>query len=567
MKANKFFLGLALVGAILTACEKEQPQGVKGEYDTQSYMSVSIAQAGATRGTEGEDKFLQGTEDENTITTVDFYFYKADGTAFVFGTSDEVQNGGGAAFDSNVYTYVPGTITDQTGNIDEIVNATLVIQHNTGNIPAYMIAVVNCEAGKYEGQALDVVKNSVVEADKYVNANGHHIMTNSVYEGADGKVVMETPITVENLAINATAALANPVKIYVERTAARIQVKEKTTTTTGYNTGTKVPVGTDSVLVYAHIVGWDVVTYANEATLAKKINTSWEDAINGMTWNQPAYYRSYWADAAKEAAGLTKTFSWNSLDQANEVDGVDYCLENTALPVYATQTTDAGETVEDKDISRTNVTKVVVAAQLKDEAGNTLQIVNWYGQNYTLESLKDVVAQSLKNDLILRTGTEGNYSYTAIDGDQIEVAPNNEGAENVQTSYEVYFKLAEGVTGSWFAINEANEYVAVADANEVLANVENAKIWNGMSYYIVNIEHLGTTEKDASNVYQPAFYGVVRNHAYEITFTGVKGLGTPVYDPETVYPEPVTPENTESYVAAEINVLAWHLVKQTVTLQ
>ena len=559
MKANKFFLGLALVGAILTACEKEQPQGVKGEYDTQSYMSVSIAQAGATRGTEGEDKFLQGTADENKITTVDFYFYKADGTAFVFGTADDVQNGGGAAFDSNVYTYKPGEITDQTGNIDEIVNATLVIQHNTGNIPAYMIAVVNCDAGKYKGQALDVVKESVVAAADYVNANGH-IMTNSVYEGADGNVVMETPITIENLAINAADAKNNPVKIYVERTAARIEVKEATAKDV-YDTETNITdaMGT-TTHVYAKIIGWDVVTYANEATLAKKINTSWGDAINGLAWNQPALYRSYWADAAKEAAGLTKTFSWNSLK--NTVGAVDYCLENTALPVYATQTTDAGETVEDKDISRTNVTKVVVAAQLfSDEAGTQeVQIANWYGQYYTLEGLKNVVAQSLKNDLILK-GTDD--SYTPIAADQIAVA-TNEG--DVQNSYEVYFTLAEGVTGSWFAINEANEYVAVADANAVLKDVENAKIWNGKSYYIVNIEHLGVAEKDG-DTYLPAFYGVVRNHAYEITFNGVKGLGTPVYNPETVYPEPVTPENTESYVAAEINVLAWHLVKQTVTLQ
>ena len=173
--------------------------------------------------------------------------------------------------------------------------------------------------------------------------------------------------------------------------------------------------------------------------------------------------------------------------------------------------------------------------------------------------LKAVVAQSLKNDLILKVGED----YTPITSAQITVVPNN---DSVQTSYEVYFKLAEGVTGSWFRINEANEYVAVENANAVLKAVENAKIWNGMSYYIVNIEHLGVNKKDG-DTYLPAYYGVVRNHAYEITFNGVKGLGTPVYDPATIYPEPVTPENTESYVAAEINVLAWHLVKQTVTLQ
>ena len=558
MKANKFFLGLALVGAILTGCEKD-PQTQTGEYDSKSYMSVSIAQAGGTRAgyEDSEQPFLQGTPDENKITTVDFYFYKADGTAFNFGS--DAKNGANQSFNnSNVYTYAPGSaITDQNDNIDEIVDATLVIQHNTGNIPAYMIAVVNCTAGTYAGQPLATVKDSVINAADYVNSNGH-IMTNSVYVGADGKIVMETPITVDNLAINADDAEKNPVKIYVERTAARIEVKEATTTAV-YDTNTDITDAMNTTThVYAKIIGWDVVTYANTTTLAKEIDLSWDATINGLTWNQPALYRSYWA---KATPALTKTFSWNSLK--NTVGAVDYCLENTTLPVYATQTTDAGETVEDKDVSRTNVTKVVVAAQLfSDQAGTKeVQIANWYGQYYTFDGLKAVVAQSLKNDLILKVGE----AYTPITPAQITVVPNK---DDVQNSYEVYFKLVDGIEGTWYAIDADNKYVAVEDANAVLANVENAKIWNGKSYYIVNIEHLGAKERVGETTeYAPAFYGVVRNHAYEITFSGVQGLGTPVYNPETVYPEPVTPENTESYVAAEINVLAWHLVKQTVTLQ
>jgi hypothetical protein len=420
-----------------------------------------------------------------------------------------------------------------------------------------MIAVVNCQAGKYKGQSLTQVKNATVLAAEYSNDNGH-IMTNSVYVGADGKIVMETPITVDNLAINADDAEKNPVKIYVERTAARIQVKEATTTAV-YDTNTDITDAMNTTThVYAKIIGWDVVTYANTTTLAKEIDLSWDATINGLTWNQPALHRSYWA---KATPALTKTFSWNSLK--NTVGAVDYCLENTTLPLYATQTTDAGETVEDKDVSRTNVTKVVVAAQLfSDEAGTQeVKIANWYGQYYTLDGLKAVVAQSLKNDLILKVGE----AYTPITPAQITVV-TNEG--DVQNSYEVYFKLVDGIEGTWYAIDADNKYVAVEDANAVLADVENAKIWNGKSYYIVNIEHLGTKERVGETTeYAPAFYGVVRNHAYEITFKGVKGLGTPVYNPETVYPEPVTPENTESYVAAEINVLAWHLVKQTVTLQ
>jgi hypothetical protein len=43
MKANKFFLGLALVGAILTACNKE-PEQVTGPTGD-AYVSVKISMA------------------------------------------------------------------------------------------------------------------------------------------------------------------------------------------------------------------------------------------------------------------------------------------------------------------------------------------------------------------------------------------------------------------------------------------------------------------------------------------------------------------------------------------
>lgn len=557
MKANKFFLGLALIGAILTGCEKTPEQ--TGDYDSKSYMSVSIAQVGGTRA--GADAgYIDGTVEENKIASIDFYFYKANGDAFTFGNA---QNGAGGTFTSNVYTYTPGVsdITDGTGTIDDIVNAVLVIQHNKGNIPAYMIAVINGSA-EYNGQTMTYVKENVIT--NYQTTGKGHIMTNSVYEGADGtSVVMETPISYENLAINAEQARLKPVKIYVERTAARVEFKEKTSSADQvYPTGiTVTDAKGDPYTVYAKIVGWDIVTTANNTTLAKKINTSWDPQINGMTWNRPADYRSYWADADK-TGNLTKTFTWGTL--LNTVGSVDYCLENTTLPLYNTQMTDAGTTIEDKDKSRTNLTKVVVAAELYSDASATIrfELANWYGQYYTLADLKIAVAQSLKDKLLhLNAGV-----YTPITPAQIELVQN---IGDVQNSYEVYFTLASGVSATdWYEIKADNSgYTPVSDPNVVLGYVENAKMWNGMSYYIVNIEHLGTTEKDGSNVYQPAYYGVVRNHAYEISFNGVTGLGTPVYDAAAVLPEPVTEETTESFVAAEINVLSWHLVKQEVTLQ
>ena len=578
MKANKFFLGLALIGAILTGCEKDKT-GNQGNYDTTSYMSVSIAQAGGTRAI---GDYIDGTEMESKVKTVDFYFYDSDGNAFEFSAA---QNGGGASYTSNRYHYsvtpehTPTQGTNQ--NVDEVLDAQLVIQHNKGNIPAYMIAVINSTKDySYTKnvattfQQLAAVKSDILATG--VNDDQTHIMTNSVYM-LGGNIVMETPIAVENLAITADKAKAAPVKIYVERVSARVEFDKKSTLSSNVvvvknadesEYKVKYVDGSESS-VYANIQGWGIVTYANEGTLAKSILTSWGETaeINGFLWNKPVDYRSYWANAEKTASELTKTFKWNTL--TNSVGNVDYCLENTTKPVVdrtkpLVLADDSQK--EDLDVSRTNVTKVVVKAQLcSDAAGNTpLTIVNWYGSNYkSVADLKVAVAQSLKNKLnYVEAGV-----YKQIEPAHIAIVEN---VAETQKSYEVYFQLATGAPSEWFA-NENGEYKSVSDANAVLKGVANAKVWtNGMAYYIVNIKHLGSVEKtgdELESVYNSAYYGVVRNHAYEVTFNGVVGLGTPVYSATTEYPEPVTPDFTDSYVAAEINVLAWHLVQQEVTLQ
>ena len=47
----------------------------------------------------------------------------------------------------------------------------------------------------------------------------------------------------------------------------------------------------------------------------------------------------------------------------------------------------------------------------------------------------------------------------------------------------------------------------------------------------------------------------------------VSQSSTPVYDGDSVVEEPVSPSDTESYIAARINVLSWKLVNQNVSLK
>ena len=100
----------------------------------------------------------------------------------------------------------------------------------------------------------------------------------------------------------------------------------------------------------------------------------------------------------------------------------------------------------------------------------------------------------------------------------------------------------------------------LADAVSGIIEATNAYS-TGLLYYCAPIEHLvaksGTDPKVGN-------YGVVRNHWYSITVSDIKGLGTGIYDcSEPIVPGDKTPDY---YLAAKININAWHKVKQSLVL-
>ena len=103
-----------------------------------------------------------------------------------------------------------------------------------------------------------------------------------------------------------------------------------------------------------------------------------------------------------------------------------------------------------------------------------------------------------------------------------------------------------------------------------------ALLWHGgKTYYHVPIEH---NVGSASNL-----NGIVRNHLYQISISGITGLGTPIPgtstsddpdgegededpDPEDKPIDPEDPKDENSYLAAEINILSWNVIGQEVEL-
>lgn len=501
-----FFMAIAALAAVACSEKDEAPKSnpEAGISADKGYIALNLKSADDITRAEG-GVYAEGTADEQAVTSATFYFFDAAGNAFNINTNGNY-----------FYVAVADNGSTQAPNIESMTDPVLVVEKYKGQFPAKVVAVVN-----YQGTvslSLNDLKNNL---ETVGHTNGKNfVMTNSVYANAAGVQVDATELTIDNFQTTSDKALANPVTVYVERVNAKLNVSAGNN---AFDTG----VALGDTAVYAKVLGWNVIGNQTESYFVKTINTAWTDAELGFVWNDAPYFRSYWA-AKSVADAVDNNFAYNDL--TNNDASVEYLGEQVG--------------------SRATY---VVAAQLQDASGNPLEIAQWYGTNYVgEEALLTAVAPTLKNKLMKFDGVN---TYTSIDDAELMCVAGMAGAE----SYEASFQLAEGIgTDNWYSF-DGSSYTKV-DPNAVLAAVEPAKIWkNGMTYYYSDVKHLGS----AGSVGE---YGIIRNHSYQIAVNGVKGWGTPVYNPDSQV-VPVKPTDKETYISAEINVLSWRVVSYDVTLE
>ncbi|MBR3615241.1 MAG: Mfa1 fimbrilin C-terminal domain-containing protein [Bacteroidaceae bacterium] len=519
MKTNKLFFGFLAAGLLLSCTNEDEAAVVNPMGNTQtSYIAINVNSAyDATRA-----DYAEGTAEEQKVNNAHFFFFDNAGSAF--NVSNEIGGTG--------VNYITKSGLADNGNnpenVETITEAVLTIKGNKGNNPAKVVAVVNWD---YSGASLSLAElkaQLVSEADA---VTGDFVMSNSVYlSGAD--VMDATPITVANISSSETGAMASPVDVYVERLAAKVALTQAEEL---FDTGIANPYGTGNF--YVKVLGWDINTTMNSSNLVKSVSSAWTDANLGIVgWNIEAYKRSFWGEsvAVGGSAALVKNFSWSRIN--NAVAAADYCLENT---------------------SGTN-TKVLVKAQISDADGNPVEVVKLLGEYVTVEGLKNSIANALASKYYAFDGGV----YTSIASADIELAAA--GTSGVD-SYTVTYRLTAAAAAKTWKVKNADgttySDVTADDVNVSLDALEHAQVWNdGMAYYFADIKHLGAAGTTGE-------FGVVRNHSYAVNVTEIVGLGTPVYDGDSDVEEPVTPSDTESYIAARINVLTWKLVNQNVILK
>lgn len=583
MKIFKFF-PLACAALMMSACSSDDGNGSENPNiaSEAQYLAVNIVNVGTTPTRATED-YVNGTDDENKINTIRFYFFHADGSPYVLTNTTETTTGTDVNWleQNPPITTTPPTPAGQ-GTVDKVTEAVLVIQSKSAAAPATMVAVINPETLKDNATlnnkgtvTLSELRDSKFDTQFYkLNAAGTtneaFVMTNSVYREG-GNTICPTLVS-GHLETSDLAAKANPVNIYVERVAAKVSAKvdvdaNKLKTGNGTDWATDqygMEVGTfgKSTKIYAVIEGWGVADENSQAMLEKQIDATWTNTSLGITpWNTADYHRSFW-ETMKPAVGTdiynkaNHSFNEYTSKIANNFSNITYTLPNTT------------QTVVSDVYNGNNLTKFLVAATLKYYDGTNWRnadICRYRGIEYMggEAKLKEVVAATYNK--YYTKNTAGEYEPLAASDIKFDytrsventVAKKVADCQMVPTLVDAtkeYYTKTVSSTGT--------TYTLVANNNDVVKDIEmypaDIRV-NGKTYYYVPIRHLGAATTD------PAYYGVVRNHYYQINLQSLKGFGSSVYDPDREI-KPVIPAEETSYLAAKINVLQWRVVSQDVNL-
>lgn len=571
MKISKLF-PFACVALMMTACASDKEEiggGTKPGSDPQ-YLAVNIVNVGATPTTRANADYENGTEAESKINKVRFYFFNGDGSPYLIKNPGVEGVTGG-----DPKNWLDASPTDDTSNpapspVEKITQTVLVINGIQSAAPAAIVAVVN--PGTVDAATLknggtmrlselrySAVGNNFYKKHATTGAVSEFVMSNSVYVNAGEDVCAS--LVAGHVTTSAETAKAKPVDLYVERVVAKVTADVKNTAfELGNGTnwaadkyGTKTAVGKSGDYdVYAVIEGWGLANENGKAEIEKQVNKAWTDGTLGFTpWTTADYHRCFWETSVAFDAGtggnqpVNPTF--NQL-KANMQD-VLYTLPNTPDSKVTN--------LKDNDL-----TKFAVAATLryKDDAGNwhNAEICRYNGVSILgIDNLKKQVALTFSQ---YYTSTDAT-NYTQLSKDDIDfkdpdgtmqqyrVTPTL--ANDPAGTKKYYTKTTTGTTPTFTEVPKAEVLAAIeADKAEIRRD--------GRAYYYVPIKHLGGTGELAE-------YGIVRNHFYKITLTGIKGFGTPVYDPDKVV-DPIVPTYENTYLAARVQVLQWRVVNQNASL-
>lgn len=609
----------SFVGMLFASCSNDElvPEMTKpgeGEMVT-NYISINVVPASTTRADNDNDRgndglYRDGTESENKVNSVRFFFFDSTGKATPVKVTSSIE--GAATEYASFLDWYPaqsGGASKPNETVETTYVATLgIFVPENGEKPASVVAVINPSdavetasakvVGNVTGPSLAELEGCVANYEKGLVKN-NFVMSNSAYVNG-GKELATSLVKAEGSYFKSSveAALADPITIYVERVVARLDLwndlategaktieKEGEDKFTIYplkivdaatnETVDEVTIDGQKQKVYIRFLGWNVTSTATNSNLLKNINSAWTSndlfAKTGGTaataWNNPTFHRSFWAMNPNNVSIGYGDFNGKSTAADNLYPATLTMPADNQNPAITYLQENASPYDEDGAAAApTSPTKVILACQLVDETGTPIRLAEWGFQKFTIDALKNYLLGTICKEkfYVKKTTTangESTTSYTQLVAKDFKFITAKEkfgatlpkGVNNYYSYLVLDYTLKDGETLTKGEGEAALDVDADYINKYLLDTVNYSMIWEqGYSYYFFDVRHLGAEESVGYN-------GIVRNHIYDTHVKSIIGIGTPVLDPEeTIYPE--KPEYEESIVAAEIRILQWRVV-------
>lgn len=546
MKLRTLFMSM-VAGLALVGCSSEEDV-LKGGTDPiegeTGYVAVNIVQPRSVgiRATTGD--FENGSEAENSAREGLFFILDANGSVQTIDNKSAQR------------VALTGSGTTETPAVERIYSAVLLINGVTEyptNKATQIVCILNAPAKLEDGVTnLSDLKAKVEDYCTNNIIDGTFVMSNSVYKDKMGTLIIGTPVTNGKVKTSASAALADPVDIYVERVVAKVRAAEKEGGMT--NEGIKLSVDGVEKSYTINIDGMALSNLTDKANLLKSLETYKETS---WVWNDYNNFRSFWEEMpgmkdGKEQVTVSKR-SWNEISNDNHYNK-SATVGNTCFEQYIQPNTFSS-------IDEVINTSIMVAAHLTDADGNNADLV-WIRGGYTTnDGALNVIANAVSNQFAYYKKT-GDNSYKTLEPTDFDWT----GDTNKGYSCYAQLKATFGTDNKVYTFNDnvPTEVVnGVTNVNSYLSADDNSlharKYTDGKCYYFVEIEHVAATTGDNATA---AIKGIVRNHIYDLTLNSIQGPGIPVFNPQ----DKVIPQNPEDenlfYLGARVNVLEWKIVSQ-----
>lgn len=602
-----FLLGtLFAAGLSFTACSSgndsvdEQPTSILDKFDAKGQAKVSFlisTAASATPGTRaaGEnsenDNYVMGDANEYAIKDATLVLFQgtAESSATFLGAYTLTATKVGDITDTDVSALYTATISNEGVSSSNKIYA--LVMANAGS-STNSVLVQDGTTWKLNGTALSssttfaTFQTTQLAAEKLGNQTKGMLMSNAPLSAMnDTKAAtppISSPITTlvevsgENIATTESSASANPVRVYIERAAAKVQVTLGTGVTKVGTSGptfgsTDVNWITDNkepnfytVRVAEGSQGSNNNSLASNyyAYTSEKLTSSYTYrffSAQQESSRTPNLYRTYWAidpnyyytkvavSGDGDALVGSKASESEITKNAGDVD-YDYITENT---------------FNEFGMTKNSTTRVVLSIQFN--SGNDFFTVDGADGIFTLGdcSTEGTLAKKVLEYVLVQSAVQTWITSNSKDQSKITVEVTAPDAAGAMTTTGIVVKYDGSVDAS---LNTA--------CGNIYEGLHPICYKNGKCYYQVRIKHFGDSQTPlgtpGGSSYTQLYgdpstnsatvaknflgrYAVVRNNWYIVKVTAVKQLGSATIPTPDWTPD----DDNNQYITTEIYVNKW----------